>query len=243
MRELPAHHEEPTVSVVIPVLDDLEALRRLLASLNAADPPCDEMIVVDGEAHPDCARLCTDNRCIYLATRAGRGRQLNAGAAQASGDVLWFLHADAEPPADAVCMIRDAIGDGCAGGFFRFRFLGEPGWHKTLLAAATNLRTTVGMPYGDQGLFVTREAFAKAGGFADDPLFEEVPLVKSVRRIGRFQRLPSAIGVSPRRWERDGWLRRSLANRVLAMAYMFGISPGTLAKRYRPIGRKDRAQC
>jgi rSAM/selenodomain-associated transferase 2 len=231
----------PTVSAVIPVLDDLEALRRLLARLKAAAPGCDEVIVVDGETHPGCVELCAEHQCLYIATRAGRGHQMNAGAARASGDALWFLHADAEPPPDAIGLIRRAIRAGCAGGYFRFRFLGPPGWHKYLLAAGINLRTAIGVPYGDQGLFVTRLAFREAGGFPDEPLFEEVPLVRSIRARGRFARLPATIGVSPRRWERDGWLRRSLSNRMLATAYMFGISPGTLAKRYRPIVDKDRA--
>jgi hypothetical protein len=80
---------------------------------------------------------------------------------------------------------------------------------------------------------MTRAAYEQAGGFADAPLFEEVPLVRALRRAGRFDSVDAAIGVSPRRWERDGWVRRTLENRLLALAYMAGISPHRLARRYR----------
>ena len=113
-----------------------------------------------------------------------------------------------------------------------FRFAGAPDWRKRALAALINARARVGVPYGDQGLFATRAAYEAAGGFADAPLFEEVPLVRGLRRQGRFVALGESIGVSPRRWERDGWLRRTLANRALALAYMAGAAPERLARRY-----------
>ena len=74
------------------------------------------------------------------------------------------------------------------------------------------------------------------GGFADTPLFEEVPLVRALRGRGTFTRVAAAIGVSPRRWERDGWLWRSFGNRLLALAYLLGVPPRRLARRYQPLG-------
>jgi hypothetical protein len=81
------------------------------------------------------------------------------------------------------------------------------------------------------------------GGFADEPLFEEVPLVRAARERGHFAAVSAAIGVSPRRWERDGWLRRSLGNRLLAIGYMLGISPRRLARRYDRTSREQTGSC
>jgi hypothetical protein len=192
----------------------------------------DEVIVVDGADDPVCAALCHDIHCIYLRSQPGRGRQLHAGAGRAGGEVVWFLHADAHPDSNSIPLIHAAIHNGAAGGYFRFRFTGRPAWHKRLLSGLINLRTTIGIPYGDQGLFLHREVYTAIGGFPDMPLFEEVPLVKAARQAGNFVRLPADIGVSPRRWERDGWMRRTLTNRTLAFGYFIGIPPTTLARRY-----------
>ena len=235
----------PSVSVVIPVVADNEALARLLDRLRGFDVPPDEIVVVDGGSSAGCRSLARRFRCVYVGTRPGRGHQLHAGALRASGDVLWFLHADTAPPADGMRLISTHYVAGAVGGFFCFRFAGTDTWYKSLLAGLINLRTRFGMPYGDQGLFVTRVAYDAVGGFADTPLFEEVPLVRSLRRRGAFTRVAADIRVSPRRWERDGWFRRTLGNRLLAMAFMLGVPPARLARRYRPIAglETDRDPC
>ncbi|MEQ1802114.1 MAG: TIGR04283 family arsenosugar biosynthesis glycosyltransferase [Gammaproteobacteria bacterium] len=232
----------PAVSVVIPVIGDNEMLGRLLARLRDLAAPPDEIVIVDGGSSAGCRSLARRFRCVYVGTRAGRGHQLHAGALRASGDVLWFLHADADPPEDGITLIRSRHLAGAAGGFFTFRFSGEPTWYKRTLAGLINWRTRFGTPYGDQGLFAGRANYDAAGGFADTPLFEEVPLVRALRRRGRFTRLAAPIGVSPRRWERDGWLWRSAGNRLLALAYMAGVPPRRLARRYQPLGPTELAE-
>ncbi|MBL8200231.1 MAG: TIGR04283 family arsenosugar biosynthesis glycosyltransferase [Chromatiales bacterium] len=232
----------PMVSVVIPVIGDNEMLAQLLDHLRNLPAPPDEIVIVDGGSSAGCRSLARRFRCVYVSTRAGRGHQLHAGALRASGDVLWFLHADAEPPVDGVTLIRSRHLAGAAGGFFMFRFAGEVTWYKRMLARLINWRTRFGTPYGDQGLFVARAAYDAAGGFADTPLFEEVPLVRALRRRGEFRRVPADIGVSPRRWERDGWLWRTVGNRLLALAYMAGVPPRRLARRYQPLGPTHHAE-
>lgn len=232
----------PMVSVVIPVIGDNEMLARLLARLRGLPVPPDEIVIVDGGSSAGCRSLARRFRCVYVGTRAGRGHQLHAGALRASGDVLWFLHADAEPPEDGVTLIRARHLSGAAGGFFTFRFAGEATWYKRVLARMINWRTRFGTPYGDQGLFASRATYDAVGGFADTPLFEEVPLVRALRRRGTFTRVAAHIGVSPRRWERDGWLWRSAGNRLLALAYMAGVPPRRLARRYQPLGPVELAE-
>ena len=226
-------HTDVIISVVIPVLGDFKALAEILDHLRSSAGRPDEIIVVDGANDTNCAELCADHDCVYLSTSPGRGHQLDAGANHASGNVIWFLHADCRPPTSAVDRIRGRISEGAIGVYFRFQFTGKVTWYKRLLAWLINLRSRIGVPYGDQGLFIRRSHYSDIGGFPDTPLFEEVPLVKAARRNGRFVQLAVPIGVSPRRWERDGWLRRTLANRMLALGYTIGISPVKLARHYQ----------
>lgn len=223
------------ISVVIPVLGEEPDLAGLLERLRSAPAAAEEIIVVDGAANPRCRKLAQRHAAIYVESAAGRGQQLARGAAAANNELLWFLHADAVPPADGPTAMRQAASAGAVGGYFRFRFTGPARWHKTLLESLINWRTRIGVPYGDQGLFARADAYRRAGGFPDQPLFEEVPLIRALRRQGEFRGLPQAIGVSPRRWERDGWLQRSFANRLLALGYLLGIPPVILARGYHPI--------
>jgi rSAM/selenodomain-associated transferase 2 len=227
--------------VIIPVVADNETLTRLLNRLHNAEHLPDEIVIVDGGASSACRSLARRFSCMYVSTRRGRGHQLHAGALRASGDILWFLHADAVPPDNALALIRAQYTTGSAGGYFSFRFTGTDTWYKSTLAQLINLRARFGTPYGDQGLFASRTAYDAAGGFADVPLFEEVALVRTLRRQGSFACMPADIGVSPRRWERDGWIRRTLGNRLLALGHALGIPPQRLARRYEPLGGPDKA--
>lgn len=223
------------ITVVIPVFGDHRALESLLGSLTLMMHEADRIIVVDGADSSDCKAVVSAHDAVYLPARPGRGAQLDAGAGLAESGILWFVHADATPAHDATRQIRQAIDAGAIGGWFRFRFSGPRGAGQRVLETLINWRTRFGIPYGDQGLFMTVDAYRRAGGFPDLPLFEEVALVRNLRRLGPFRPLNANIGVSPRRWERDGWLRRSLHNRLLALGYSIGISPGTLARQYRPM--------
>lgn len=223
---------KPSVSVIIPVYRDIRALGALLAWLELEASGC-ETVVVDAGADPAVEQLCARHGALWLAAQPCRGAQLNLGAAHARGDVLWFLHADAQPPPGAVAALRAAVEGGAAGGAFRFSLSAARGLMPRLIESATALRAACGgMVYGDQGLFARREAFTACGGFADSGLFEEVPLVRALRRQG-FILLSQPIAVSPRRWLRDGWWRGVLRNRALALAHLLGVPGPTLARWYR----------
>jgi rSAM/selenodomain-associated transferase 2 len=234
--------QQDRISVIIPVLNDLPALDSLLMQLTSLLVSIDEIIVVDGGTDSECMRLCELRNAKYIQSRPCRGQQLATGAERSTGEILWFLHADSEPPADAPNQIRQRIQQGGNGGFFRFRFLGEPRWYKTLLEWAINLRARIGTPYGDQGIFISRDAYTQSKGFEPTPLFEEVRLVRELRhqQTGRgFHAMHASIGVSPRRWERDGWLKRSLHNRYLAIAFMLGVAPNKLVQQYHASEQPD----
>ncbi len=224
-----------TTAVVIPVYRDHAALASLLARIDAWTIRPDEIVVVAADLDPTAAAAFVARGVRVLHGRANRGAQLDAGARAASSEVLCFLHADSQPHPDALGAIAAAVAAGAESGCFRFRFAGERGLPQVLLEALIRLRIGLGgMAYGDQGVFATRDAYHETGGFAHTPLFEEAPLLRELRRRGTFVALDLPLLVSPRRWQRDGWWRRTLHNRWLATCYMLGVSPEKLARRYRP---------
>jgi rSAM/selenodomain-associated transferase 2 len=230
-----------SISVVIPVLNDLAALTILLQRLRCLQPGIDEIVVVDASISHDCRQLCDTYNAKYLDAEPNRGTQLGLGAKYATGDILWFLHADSSPPAESGSLIREHIAAGHSSGYFHFGFDGTPRWYKNWLQIAINLRARFGIPYGDQGLFVEKSAYKRAGGHTATPLFEEVALIKQLRHKHSCTPVAATIGVSSRRWERDGWLQRSLHNRYLAVAFALGVAPERLARQYgqRPMTAND----
>jgi rSAM/selenodomain-associated transferase 2 len=220
-----------SLSIVIPNHGDGDVLASLLPTLSKHD--C-EIIVVGSEADAGIQALCQRYNAQFIHTQPCRGAQLDLGARQARGEIIWFLHADAAPPGSGPELIRATVAAGAVAGYFRFCFAGEASLSKTLLANAINLRVAVGgIPYGDQGLFVVRSTYVAVGGFPHQPLFEEVPLIQQLRRQGSVERIDTPVMVATRRWERDGWWRRSLHNRWLALQFMLGTKPENLAVRYR----------
>ena len=231
------------IAVVIPVLGDAAELDALLGQVEAQQPA--EVVVVAGSADADVAAACARRACERLETVPNRGAQLDAGAHRARAAVLWFVHADAQVPADALAAIAAAVSGGAESGCFRFAFQGAPTWYKRALERLVALRIRCGgMVYGDQGIFVRRDVYFALGGFAKWPLFEEVRLVRRLRARGTFRVLPRALGVATRRWEREGWVRRSVHNRWLALRFALGGRPETLAARYAALlpsnGEHDR---
>jgi rSAM/selenodomain-associated transferase 2 len=230
-------------SLIIPCYHDEASLASLLGQLRSLPGTSShgvqgvqvilEIIVVDGADDQKCREVCGQYDARWVPSEPCRGRQLLAGAALARGEALWFLHADARLPPDPVLAMERALEQNAVGGYFRFRFDAPRAWPALLLEPAIALRCRVGVPYGDQGLFMTRRAYMDAGGHSPWPLFEEVALVRGLRRLGRFVPLHEPLFIDPRRWHRDGWWRRTWVNRNLALAFARGAKPDRLAARYR----------
>jgi rSAM/selenodomain-associated transferase 2 len=223
-----------SVSLIIPVLDDAVALSALLKRIGRWRRGPAETIVVAGRKDAAIERIARDHGCHLLRSTPNRGAQLDTGARSAGGDVLWFLHADAMPVSNSLRAIEAALDGGAVGGCFRFEFAGPETTYKRWLARLVALRVRLGgTAYGDQGLFCLHDSYLECGGFPPQPLFEEVQLVRRLRRLGRFALLDAPIWVSTRRWDQDGWLRRTLHNRLLATGFMLGVPPVRLAQMYR----------
>lgn len=219
-------------SVIISCFHDEEKLACLLAQLQKIPYRPWEIIVVDAASSESCAEICTQFQAQRIASEPCRGQQLLTGAAQARGDILWFLHADAQLSTDPLTAMTKAIAQGAIGGYFRFRFAAPRAWPAFILEPMIALRCRIGVPYGDQGIFVARLVYHQVSGHAPWPLFEEVPLVRAMRRVGKFLPLTAPIFIDPRRWQRDGWWRRTWHNRKLALNFMCGVTPQELASRY-----------
>lgn len=221
------------VAIVVPVLDDAPALARLLETIASWRAQPAEIAVAAAADAAQLEPLCARYGCTLLRSKPNRGLQLDLGARATSAPIIWFLHADAAPPAEALDAIGRAIAAGAAGGCFRFEFAGPATATKRLLERLVALRIAWGgIAYGDQGLFARRSAYVDSGGFPHQPLFEEVSLVRELRRRGGFRVLDCALRVSTRRWEREGWWRRCWRNRWLALRYACGAPAEQLAATY-----------
>ena len=221
-----------TLSIVVPVLDEaprIEAALRALAPLRTRGV---EVIVVDGGSSDRTAELARPLADRVLAAPRGRSLQMNAGAAAAQGDVLLFLHADTSLPANADRLALDGLArSGRAWGRFDVRFDGGAGF--ALIALMMNLRSRLsGIATGDQAMFVTRAAFAAAGGFPPIALMEDVALSANLKRTSRPLCLAARVTTSARRWREHGVLRTILLMWKLRLAFFFGADPVHLARSY-----------
>lgn len=225
----------PVVTIVTPVLGDTDAVRALLEQIPAT--PAVEIVVVDGGADPEIATVvAAHGRATLRRSAAGRARQMNAGAAGASGKWLLFLHADSALPTGWLPAMAD-LGDG-AGGWFRFA-LDDTAWQARVIERFVAWRVRhLRLPYGDQGLFVQRNVFERLGGFREIPLLEDVEFVRRLVQAGRMVELPLALRTSPRRWHRDGWFWRSTKNIAIVGLYLAGVQPARLARWYRGAPRE-----
>ena len=222
----------PKFSIIIPCYQDEDKLPGLLEQLRTMPDKAREIIIVDGAGKESCRRICQGYHAHWLPSPPCRGQQLLTGASVARGDVLWFLHADARLSPNSFAAITRVIKNGAIGGYFKFRFDAPRDWPADILKPVIALRCRIGVPYGDQGLFILRERYFEIGGHAPWPLFEEVALVRSARQAGKFVALREPIFVNPRRWRQDGWWRRTWRNRKLALKFLYGVAPEILADHY-----------
>lgn len=223
----------PALSIVIPTLDEALYLPRLLTDLEHLEVD-NEVIVVDGGSRDDTVGLATRAGARVIATTAGRGIQLAAGADTATASLLCFLHADVRLNIEAVRALDRMARDRPVGVFaFRLR-IADGGRTYRLIERGADLRSRwLRLPYGDQGLVVRREDYDAAGGYPSFPLMEDVTLVRALRKVTTMELLSEYVEVSSRRWRRVGPMRRSAANLILLVRYLAGSPPGVLATRYR----------
>lgn len=218
-----------TISIIIPALEEEEALPATLASA-LGQPGPKEVIVADGGSVDATRQIAAEANVRIVLASSGRARQMNAGADAATGDTLLFLHADTRLPDGALDRVREALNDGTSAGCFRLRF-DRGGFWLWLWTRPIWMRWHR-FAFGDRALFVRREAFDAVGGFPEQPVFEDLDMVQALRRRGRFAFLPEAVVTSARRFEEVGALRQQLRNWALWSAWLVGVSPHRVARFY-----------
>lgn len=204
-------------------------------NLPAALAHADELVVSDGGSRDRTREIAASLGAHVVEGPAGRGAQLNRGAAATSAELLLFLHADTILPPGAADAVRAAIARGCCGGGFRLRF--EP--TRPLLrfiGAFSNARSRLTrVALGDQAQFATRAVFEQLGGYREWPILEDLDFARRLRRAGRIALLPLAVSTSARRFEKRGPVRTVLTNQLIWTLFACGVSPERLATLYRNV--------
>lgn len=219
------------ISIIIPTWNEAKHITHTLHQLS--DIPDVEILVADGGSTDDTVALAQAAGANVINCNAGRGKQMNAGAALASGEVLLFLHADTQLPNHFVDHIWLAMRNGNSGGAFRLR-IDAQGWMLRVVEFGANLRSRWWkLPYGDQAIFVRASVFFQMTGFQQWPLMEDFDFCRRLKKVGKMVIVPVSATTSARRWQRLGVLRTTLTNLVCVIAFCFGISPATLAGWYR----------
>jgi rSAM/selenodomain-associated transferase 2 len=226
--------DDRLVTVVIPVLNDTPALTALLPTL-PIDPSVQVVVVNGGNGHDAAWDALLERHPAVEWIRSARGRavQMNAGARRARGRWLVFLHADTRLGAgwlDVLRRLDDHLS--IVGGSFRFALDSTARWARWIERGVRLRVRLFDLAYGDQALFARREVFGELGGYADLPLMEDVDFIRRLRRRGRLEHTGVPALTSPRRWERDGWVTRTVENAALILLYLAGWPPARLARRY-----------
>ena len=214
------------------MIDEEGAIAATLEALRVGAPAA-EIIVVDGGSSDRSMELARI-RCDRLsASPRGRARQMNAGAALASGDAIAFVHADTIVPPTFARDIESALADRLVvGGRFDVAF-DVRGPMLDLVATMISLRSRVARSAtGDQAIFVRREVYLELGGYADLELCEDVDFARRMRRAGRIACLRSRVTTSSRRWRRNGVVRTILRMWVIKSLFLAGVSPAWLKRHY-----------
>ena len=227
------------LSIIIPVLNEADTIAARLDALQALRARGVEVIVVDGGSADDSAGRAAPLADRVITAPRGRGRQMNAGAERATGEVLLFLHADTVLPDLATERIEAAVTGGALWGRFDVRIDGASAMLPIVAALMNGRSRLTGVATGDQAIFATREAFARVGGFPDIPLMEDIAFSSAMRRMARPACLAEKVTTSGRRWEKHGVWRTILTMWWLRLRFWLGVSPQALAREYGYVPRHD----
>lgn len=223
----------PRISIIIPTLN---AARELPPTLDALLPGVAlgiirEVIVVDGGSEDDTRQIAEAAGAEVRVTAPGRGGQLQTGSIAAKADWMLFLHADTHLGADWAPAVAHHIQTRDTAAVFRLAFRAE-GVPARIVAGWANLRTRLmRLPYGDQGLLISRALFDQVGGYPDQPLMEDVAMARAL--AGRFVLLSEVAETGAEKYLAQGWVRRGARNLLTLLRYLCGADPEALANSYQ----------
>jgi rSAM/selenodomain-associated transferase 2/rSAM/selenodomain-associated transferase 1 len=220
-----------SLSVIIPTLNEENHIRQTLEHIGKISQG--EVIVVDGGSTDNTAQIAKECGARVLSSRPSRGGQMSAGASEAAGDLMLFLHADTILPDNFLSLIRQTMTDPeVAGGSFALKIHPSTPLIRYIERNVTWRTRLFRLPYGDQAIFVRASLFRLMGGYADIPLMEDVEFVRRLRKRGKLAFIPVPVITSSRRYAKTGALRAILKNKLVLFGYYLKISPSRLAQFY-----------
>lgn len=229
------------LSVIIPVFNEAAYIQSTIQRLlnNNHLEQLQEIIVVDGGSTDDTVNIAFKEGAIITHATKGRAAQMNAGAAIARGDVLYFLHADTKPPENYLSYINVALEQGNDAGCFRLLF-DKNHWFLKVNCWFTRFNIT-SFRFGDQSLFVKHTLFKKAGGFNEKLIvLEDQALIKRLTKIGRFAVMPSPVITSARKYTTNGIYKTQAVYFLIYVLFRLGIPQRRLVSLYKKFLRQDK---
>ena len=225
--------EPKTLSIIIPAIDEADGIESALAGTEGISSVT-EKIVVDGGSRDGTVERARACGAKVIASVPMRSTQMNAGARAAEGTVLLFLHADTRlPPGFEHHVLEILDRPDTVAGAFRLGIDGRfPGLR--VIEWLANFRSIcMGMPYGDQAIFIAADRFRRAGGFPEIPIMEDFAFMRRLRSQGQIGIARVAVTTSARRYDAYGFWRTTWINQLMIIAYLMGVSPARLARWYR----------
>jgi rSAM/selenodomain-associated transferase 2 len=218
------------VSIIIPTFNEAGTIRDTIEHLRPFFGFV-EVIVADGGSDDGTPDLVESEVKVITAPR-GRALQMNAGAQIASGNVLLFLHSDTRLPQNFLDQLNLALADSSlVGGAFKMK-IDHPGLFFCLASVGSNIRAAQGIYFGDQTIFIRRDAFIKIGGFPPIELMEDWEFSRKMHQVGKTMLLPGPVKTSARRWLIHGKWKTAWLMHKIKILYLLGVSPADLKKIY-----------
>ncbi|MEL6483210.1 MAG: TIGR04283 family arsenosugar biosynthesis glycosyltransferase [Bacteroidota bacterium] len=223
------------ISVVIPVWNEAKGIGALLNHLKDAESPQGnvlEVICVDGGSTDGTLEVLETKDVKLVSSEKGRAKQMNAGAQQAQGDILYFLHADTYPPKNFDTYILDAIQNQSVAGCFRMQFdTRNPILRFFAWLSRINHTLCRG---GDQSLFIQKDAFLASGGFNESyRIYEDTEFITRLYAENPFTILPHHVVTSARKYREKGWLKVQFHFAMIHLKNYLGAGPEELYQYYR----------
>ena len=223
--------KNPYLSVIIPIFNEEARIEKVISRVTDVDS---EIIVVDGGSTDKTVRLAEGLGVIVVKSPKGRSSQMNTGASASSGNNLLFLHADTMVPENYAGLIFETLLDKRpVAGAFQFKTDMDHTLMRFIEYVA-NLRSRfLKLPYGDQGIFISKEDFNRAGAYPKVPVAEDIFLIRNLKKFLKIKTIPENSVTSARRWRKHGFLKTTFVNVVIFFGCYLGIKPEKLYALYR----------
>ncbi len=222
------------LSVIVPAFNESRVIEKTLLQIQNFGPY--EIIVSDGGSNDETRSIVERLGIKIVDAPRGRAAQMNAAAEAASGDVLWFLHADSIVELTGYDKMIQVMSSGeFIGGAFSLDIASSKRSLKFISAVATLRSKYLGLTYGDQGIFVQRKIFRRMDGYKNLPICEDLEFFQRLRREGRIAILDEKASTSARRWLAEGIVFATLRNWLIASLFIMGFPPKVLSRWYLAI--------